>query len=41
MLSFDQGLNYWITYYTHMTSCVIWVDEIADVMISVKKINKS
>ena len=29
--------NYWITYYTLMTSHVIWVDEIPDVMISMKK----
>ena len=33
--------NYWITYCTHMTSYVIYEDEIADVMISIKKINKS
>ena len=33
--------NYWITYCTHMTSHVISVDEIAGVIISVKKIIKS
>ena len=30
--------NYWITYCTHMTSHAIWVDKIADVMISIKKL---
>ena len=33
--------NYWITYCTHMTSLVIWIDEIVDVMISRKNISKS
>ena len=33
--------NYWITYCTDMTSHAIWVDEIADVIISIKRINKS
>ena len=32
--------NYWITYCTHITSHAVWVDEIADVMMSIKKINK-
>ena len=34
--SWRQCKNYWMTYCTHMTSHVIWVDEIADVMISMK-----
>ena len=29
--------NYLIIYCTHMTSHAIWVEEIADVMISIKK----
>ena len=33
--------NYWITYFTDMTSHPFWVDEIADVIISIKKINKN
>ena len=33
--------NCWITCCTHMTSHAIWVDEITDVMISIKKINKN
>ena len=32
---------YWITYRTRLTSHAIWVDEIVDVMISIKKIRKS
>ena len=33
--------NYWVTYCTHITSHANWVDEIVDVMISTKKINKN
>ena len=33
--------NYWITYFMHKMSHAILVDKIADVMISIKKINKS
>ena len=33
--------NYWIFYCANMTSYVNWVDEIVDVMIFVKKINKN
>ena len=29
------------TYCTHMTSHAVWVDEVRDIMISIKKMNKS
>ena len=33
--------NHWITYCTHMKSHLIGVDEIADVMVSIKNINEN
>ena len=32
--------NYWIFYFTHLTSLADWVDEIVDVVIFIKQINK-
>ena len=36
-----QCKNYWITHSTHMMSHAVWVDERADVMVSIRKINKN
>ena len=42
MFSFCRlSKNYWTTWCTHVTSLAIWLDEIMELLISIKKINET